>query len=337
MMGVIAASGTITQLIPPSLVLVVLADVLGRSVGDMYAGAIGPSIIQVALFCIWVFIVSIIWPKDVPALPLEARTLHGWALWKKCLRGMIPSLGLIFLVLGTIFMGLATPTEAGAMGVVGAIALAASYGTLTGKLLYEGMASTMRLTAMVVYILIGARVFSLVFQGVGGKVWIEDMLTSLPGGQLGFLIFANAFIFVAAFFLDFFELAFIVIPLLGPAAEHLGIDLIWFGVILGVNMQTSFMHPPFGFALFYLRSVAPKESYIDRVTGKRMEPVTTGQIYWGAVPFVVIQVIMVVLVITFPSMVMHYKGVQSTIDPNTIKIEIPQMDAPPLDFGTPKQ
>jgi TRAP-type mannitol/chloroaromatic compound transport system permease large subunit len=140
---------------------------------------------------------------------------------------------------------------------------------------------------------------------------------------------------VLAFFLDFFELAFIVIPLLGPAAEHLGIDLIWFGVILGVNMQTSFMHPPFGFALFYLRSVAPKESYIDRLTGKRMDAVTTGQIYWGAVPFVVIQAMMVLLVILFPSMVMHYKGALSTIDPNTIKIEIPQMEAPPLDFGPP--
>src|SRR5215208_6675696 len=201
--GVIAASGTITQLIPPSLVLVVLADVLGRSVGDMYAGAIGPSIIQVALFCGWVAIVSLIWPKDVPALPLEARTLDGWALWKKCLRGIIPSLGLIFLVLGTIFVGLATPTEAGALGAVGALILAGFYGTLTWPLLYQGMASTMRLTAMVVFILIGARVFSLVFQGVGGKVWIEEMLTALPGGQLGFLIFANVFIFFIAFFLDF--------------------------------------------------------------------------------------------------------------------------------------
>jgi tripartite ATP-independent transporter DctM subunit len=203
-MGVIAASGTITQLIPPSLVLVVLADQMGRSVGDMYAGAIGPSIIQIALFCGWVLIVSIIWPEDVPALPKEARTLQGWELWKRCMRGMIPSLGLIFLVLGTIFMGLATPTEAGAMGVVGAIALAYSYGTLTWPLLYQGMASTMRITAMVVYILIGARVFSLVFQGVGGKVWIEDLLTSLPGGQIGFLIFVHAFIFVISFFLDFF-------------------------------------------------------------------------------------------------------------------------------------
>ena len=159
-----------------------------------------------------------------------------------------------------------------------------------------------------VFILVGARVFSLTFYGVNGHVWVENLLTSLPGGQVGFLIFVNAFVFVLAFFLDFFELAFIVIPLLGPAAEHLGIDLIWFGVILGVNMQTSFMHPPFGFALFYLRSVAPKEPYVDRVTGKRMEPVTTGQIYWGAVPFVVIQVVMVLLVILFPSMVMHYKG-----------------------------
>ena len=193
----------------------------------------------------------------MPALPLEARTLHGWALWKKCLRGMIPSLGLIFLVLGTIFMGLATPTEAGAMGVVGAIALAAFYGTLTWPLLYQGMASTMRLTAMVVYILIGARVFSLVFQGVGGKDWIEHLLTSLPGGQVGFLIFVNAFIFVVAFFLDFFEIAFIIIPLLAPVADKLGIDLVWFGVLICANIQTSFMHPPFGFALFYLRGIAP--------------------------------------------------------------------------------
>ena len=204
-MGVIAASGTITQLIPPSLVLVVLADQMGRSVGDMYAGAIGPSIIQVMLFCGWVLIVSIIWPDDVPALPKEARTLQGWQLWKRCMRGMIPSLGLIFLVLGTIFMGLATPTEAGAMGVVGAIALAWFYGSLTWPLLYQGMASTMRLTAMVVYILIGARVFSLVFQGVGGKVWIEDLLTSLPGGPGRFLDLCQRLHFPDRVFPGFFR------------------------------------------------------------------------------------------------------------------------------------
>src|ERR1700675_3234691 len=292
-MGVIAASGTITQLIPPSLVLIVLADQLGRSVGDMYAGAIGPSIIQVALFCIWVFIVSIVWPKDVPALPLEARTLHGWALVLRCLRGIVPSIGLIFLVLGTIFMGLATPTEAGALGVVGAIALAAWYGTLTWSLLYQGMSSTMRITAMVVYILIGARTFSLVFQGVGGKVWIEDLLTALPGGQIGFLVFVNAFIFVIAFFLDFFEIAFIIIPLLAPAADKLGIDLIWFGVLICANIQTSFMHPPFGFALFYLRGITPPS-------------VKTSEIYLGAIPWVVLQVILVAIVILWPGSVTYW-------------------------------
>jgi tripartite ATP-independent transporter DctM subunit len=248
---------------------------------------------------------------------------------------MVPPLFLIFLVLGTIFIGIATPTEGGAMGATGALILGAAKRRLSWDLIRQATESTAKLSAFVVFILVGARVFSLTFYGVNGHVWVEHLLTSLPGGQIGFLIFVNAFVFVLAFFLDFFELAFIVIPLLGPAAEHLGIDLIWFGVILGVNMQTSFMHPPFGFALFYLRSVAPKDSYIDRVTGKRMDAVTTGQIYWGAVPFVVIQVIMVLLVILFPAMVMHYKGALSTIDPNTIKIEIPQSDLPPLDFGPP--
>src|SRR5689334_7485097 len=323
-MGVIAASGTITQLIPPSLVLVVLADQLGRSVGDMYAGALGPSLLQVLLFCGWVLFVSIMWPETVPALPKEARTLQGWALWKRCMRGMIPSLGLIFLVLGTIFLGLATPTEAGAMGVIGALALAFSYGTLTWPLLYQGMASTMRITAMVVYILIGARVFSLVFQGVGGKVWIEDLLTSLPGGQLGFLLFANIFIFVIAFFLDFFEIAFIIIPMLAPAADKLGIDLIWFGVLICANIQTSFMHPPFGFALFYLRGIAPPT-------------IKTSEIYWGAIPWVLLQLILVLIVILWPGSVTYWIDRSTRIDPSKIKIEIQMPDMPPLNFDTPKR
>jgi tripartite ATP-independent transporter DctM subunit len=245
---------------------------------------------------------------------------------------MVPPLFLIFLVLGTIFIGVATPTEGGAMGATGALILGGLKRRLNWDLIRQATESTAKLSAFVVFILIGARVFSLTFYGVSGHIWVENLLTSLPGGQIGFLIFVNAFVFVLAFFLDFFELAFIVIPLLGPAAEHLGIDLIWFGVILGVNMQTSFMHPPFGFALFYLRSVAPRESFIDRVTGKRTDGVTTGQIYWGAVPFVVIQVIMVLLVILFPAMVMHYKGAASTIDPNKVKIEIPQIELPPLNF-----
>src|ERR1051325_6124498 len=326
-MGVIAASGTITQLIPPSLVLVVLADQLGRSVGDMYAGAIGPSIIQILLFCGWVLIVRIIWPESVPALPKESRTLQGWELWKRCIRGMIPSLGLIFLVLGTIFMGLATPTEAGAMGVVGALALAFSYGTLTWPLLYQGMASTMRITAMVTYILIGARVFSLVFQGVGGKVWIENMLTSLPGGEVGFLVFTMTFIFIIAFFLDFFEIAFIIIPMLAPAADKLGIDLVWFGVLICANIQTSFMHPPFGFALFYIRGIAPPT-------------VKSSDIYLGAIPWVVLQVILGAILIIWPQSVTFLLDKPPAVDPKMIEQQLrnlPGLDLPPaLDLGPPK-
>jgi tripartite ATP-independent transporter DctM subunit len=321
-MGVIAASGTITQLIPPSLVLIVLADQLGRSVGDMYAGAIGPSIIQIVLFCLWVAFLSVFFPGQVPALPKEARTLQGWALFRKALRGIVPSLGLIFLVLGTIFLGLATPTEAGAMGAIGAILLAMFYGTLTRPLLYQGMATTMRITAMVTYILIGARVFSLVFQGVGGKIWIEDFLTTLPGGQIGFLIFANVFIFFVAFFLDFFEIAFIIIPLLAPAASKLGIDLIWFGVLICANIQTSFMHPPFGFALFYLRGIAPRS-------------IKTADIYWGAIPWVMLQIVLVVIVILWPRSVTYWIDKTPKAGAGKTNIEIPLPDLPP-DLPPPK-
>jgi len=248
---------------------------------------------------------------------------------------MVPPLGLVFLVLGTIFIGVATPTEGGAMGATGALILGVMKRRLSFDLTRQAVESTAKLSAFVMFILVGARVFSLTFYGVDGHRWVEHLLVSLPGGQIGFLLFVNAFVFFLAFFLDFFELAFIIIPLLGPVAEKLGIDLIWFGVILGVNMQTSFMHPPFGFALFYLRSVAPKESYLDRISGRRMEPVTTAQIYWGSVPFVIIQVIMVCLVILFPQMVMHYKGAVSTVDPSKVNIEIPQIEMPQLDLGIP--
>ena len=232
---------------------------------------------------------------------------------------LVPPLALIFLVLGTIFVGIATPTEGGAMGAAGAIVLALMKRRLSWELMGQAMDTTAKLSAFVVFILVGARVFSLTFYGVNGHVWVEHLLTSLPGGQVGFLIFVNVFVFVLAFFLDFFELAFIVVPLLAAPAEKLGIDLIWFGVILGVNMQTSFMHPPFGFALFYLRSVAPKEKYKDRVTGQMMEPVTTGQIYMGAIPFVIIQVIMIALVILIPKMVMVYKAGDIKLDQKQIE------------------
>ena len=334
--GTIAASGTITQLIPPSLVLIVLADQLGRSVGDMYAGAIGASLLQVFLFCLYVFVVTVIWPKAAPALPLEARTLRGWALVLKVVVGMVPMLALIFLVLGTILMGLATPTEGGAMGAVGAMLLAAGNRRLTWPLVWEGMLTTLRITAMVIFILVGSSTFSLVFQGVNGGEWLHGLLSQLPGGQTGFLIFVNVFVFFLAFFLDFFEIAFIVIPLLAPVASSLGIDLIWFGVLLGANMQTSFMHPPFGFALFYLRSVAAKEAYLDRVTGQRIEPIATRDIYMGAIPYVVLQVVLTGFIIAFPGLVLYFVDVALLVDPSTIQqLDLPQMEGlPPLDLGT---
>jgi TRAP-type mannitol/chloroaromatic compound transport system permease large subunit len=383
----------------------VMADQLGRSVGDMYEGAFIPGIVLAALYALYVFLVGVFNPKAAPGLPPEAQTLQdadgqtrrlsvlvvtvlsgvigyltisnftkvgagadfvvltmtvavavsfviavlnkisGLGLLSRMAEQtvfvMVPPLGLIFLVLGTIFIGLATPTEGGAMGAAGAMLLAIAKRRLSWELVRQATESTAKLSAFVVFILVGARVFSLTFFGVSGHVWVEHLLTSLPGGQVGFLIFVNLLIFILAFFLDFFELAFIAVPLIGPVADKLGIDLIWFGVMLGVNMQTSFMHPPFGFALFYLRSVAPREAYKDRVTGATMEPVTTGQIYWGAVPFVVIQLIMVALVLLFPSMVMHYKNSGPVVDQKKAMEQLdnltPKMDdAPPtLDFGTP--
>jgi TRAP-type mannitol/chloroaromatic compound transport system permease large subunit len=381
--GVIAASGTLAQIIPPSLVLIVLADQLGRSVGDMYQAALIPGLVLTGLYFSYIVLVAFLRPGKVPALPIEARTLgagvtslfvataaaiaisyavklaldarlpadsgiwgatigalavYAFAVVNRMLRlnllsrlaeqviiVMIPPLALIFLVLGTIFLGIATPTEGGAMGAVGALVLAAGKRRLTFGVLNQALEATTKLSAFVLFILIGARVFSLTFYGVNGHIWVEELLTSVPGGQLGFLIVVNILVFLLAFFLDFFELAFIVVPLLGPVADKLGIDLIWFGVLLGINMQTSFMHPPFGFALFYLRSVAPRGSYLDKVTGERMEGITTMQIYWGAVPFVVIQVIMVGLTIGFPQMVMHYRSGLKEFDLDTIRIELPPM------------
>jgi len=392
--GVIAASGTLAQIIPPSLVLIIMADQLGKSVGDMYAGAFIPGITLACLYAAYAMGVCFVKPSWAPALPLEARTLRepdgsggtrslliltivaalsavAFAHWQygpddptdemlivsvsagtavaffaavisrvlklgvlsrlaeRVVFVLIPPLALIFLVLGTIFLGVATPTEGGAMGASGALFMALARKRLSWKLLRQAMDTTAKLSTFVVFILVGARVFSLTFYGVNGHVWVEHMLSGLPGGQLGFLIVVNVLIFVLAFFLDFFELSFIIIPLVGPVADKLGIDLIWFGVLLGVNMQTSFMHPPFGFALFYLRSVAPAKDFLDKVTGKLTPRVTTGQIYWGAVPFVVIQIVMVALVIGFPQMVMVYKAKESTVDPSKVQIQLAPSDAAP--------
>ncbi len=376
--GVIAASGTLAQIIPPSLVLIVLADQLGRSVGDLYRGAFIPGFLLTGLYLLYVVMTSMVRPAWAPALPKEARTIReddgtpglrslgvvtllsvaaafvfaklepestptdelivvsmcvgvgvafALAVGNRVLKlhllsrmaervtfVLIPPLALIFLVLGTIFLGVATPTEGGAMGAVGALVMAVSRRRLDLRLLKQAMDTTMKISSFVLFILIGSTVFSLSFQAVDGPVWVEHLLTSLPGGQLGFLIVVNVLIFFLAFFLDFFELSFIVIPLIAPVAEKLGIDLVWFGVLLAVNMQTSFMHPPFGFALFYLRSVAPTDDYDDRITSRRIGKVTTGQIYWGAVPFVVIQILMVSLIIAFPKLVSSSAGGGPAVD-----------------------
>ena len=408
--GVIAASGTLAQIIPPSLVLIILADQLGRSVGDLYKGAFVPGFMLVGLYMLLIFALAIFKPAMVPALPPEARslkekdgssgltsllvltvlcvgvsifaaqnmeTIHTWftgevvakvakdetIVFSMCfgvalafvaasvnrLTGMgllshvaekvtfvlIPPLLLIFLVLGTIFLGIATPTEGGAMGALGAIILALSRKRLTYQLLRQALVGTTKLSCFVMFILVGATVFGLVFQGVDGPLWVEHLLSDLPGGQVGFLILVNVMVFVLAFFLDFFELSFIVVPLLAPVADKMGIDLIWFGVLLAVNMQTSFMHPPFGFALFFLRSVAPDKEYTDKLTKQRIAPVTTTQIYMGAIPFLCIQLLMVGLIITFPGIVSSGLDEKVDYDMDAIREQMESSMPAPMDFDNP--
>ncbi|MAZ83976.1 MAG: C4-dicarboxylate ABC transporter [Hoeflea sp.] len=380
--GTIAASGTLAQIVPPSLVLIVMADQLGRSVGDMYIGALYPALIIIAIYCGYILLLTLFRPEWVPALPKEARTLgsgvtsliiviggavalhfiayevifeslryetrfvwsavlaagtaltislanrkFGWGLMSRLAEEvvivLIPPLALIFLVLGTIFLGIATPTEGGAMGAVGALVLALIKRRLDLKSVKQALDSTTRLSAFVMFILIGARVFGLTFYGINGNVWIEELLLALPGGEFGFLIVVTIIVFILGCFLDFFEIAFIMVPLLAPVAEKLGIDLIWFGIILGINLQTSFLTPPFGFSLFYLRSIAPSKDWNDTVSGRTLPGIKTTAIYKGALPFIVLQFFMILLVILFPQLVMHYKDEHTGIDPADVKIEIP--------------
>ena len=288
--GVITAAGTLGQIIPPSVVLVVLADQLGVSVGDLFVGSLLPGLGLAGLYALFVGVIALVRPEVAPALPAEERTLSGVALAKRLAIAMVPPLVLILVVLGSIFVGIATPTEAGALGALGAMALAAANRRLSLRALRETMAETARLTSMVVFLLIGSTLFALVFRGLYGDVWIEDLLTNLPGGRLGLLIVANVAIFVLGCFIDFFEIAFIIVPLLAPAAIALGIDPVWFGVMIAMNLQTSFLTPPFGFALFYLRGVAPPQ-------------ITTLQMYRGVVPFIALQIVALVAVIVFPELV----------------------------------
>ncbi|MDH5675775.1 MAG: TRAP transporter large permease subunit [Myxococcales bacterium] len=289
--GVIAASGTLGQIIPPSVVLVVLADQLGISVGDLFIGSLLPGLLLAGLYMLYVLLIALIKPEAAPALtPSTSATAKTTSLPRRVALVMLPPLVLILLVLGSIFAGVATPTEAGALGAVGAIVLARLSGRLTVSALRETSESTTRLTAMVLMLLLGSTAFALVFRGLYGDIWIEELLTGLPGGKAGFLLVANLSIFILGFFLDFFEIAFILLPLLLPAARLLGIDLVWFGVMIGMNLQTSFLTPPFGFALFYLRGVAPEE-------------VRTADIYRGALPFIAIQLLGLLLLIAFPELV----------------------------------
>ncbi|MFM9880490.1 MAG: TRAP transporter large permease subunit [Burkholderiaceae bacterium] len=416
--GTITASGTLAQAIPPSLVLIVLADQLGRSVGDMYAGALVPGLLLVGLYLCFIVGVAIFKPAWVPALPLEARiygepggasghrsllilltlcAVAGWA-WSSVHEGIInpmlerstpapgdevlilsmtmasflalglaainrvlklgllsrlaeqvtfvlmPPLVLIFLVLGTIFLGIATPTEGGAMGALGALVMAVVKRKLSRKLLDQALENTTKLSVFVLFILIGSTVFSFTFNAADGHLWVEHLFANMPGGALGFLIVVNLLIFILGMFIDFFEIAFIVVPLLAPVAEKLGIDLVWFGVIIAMNLQTSFLTPPFGFALFYLRSVASRKDYKDRVTGELIPAVTTAQIYKGSIAFIILQLIMVAVVIARPDLVLRNvdKGA-SAADVRDVKIEAPPADdsrsaddAKQPDFGAPK-
>jgi TRAP-type mannitol/chloroaromatic compound transport system permease large subunit len=378
--GTIAASGTLAQIVPPSLVLIVMADQLGRSVGDMYVGALYPALMIIAAYCTYIFVVTLIKPEWAPALPKEARTLgdgvtslfvmiavgaglyflghevlftgiaspewqlvaalsfsviavYVFALVNKAFSlniisrlaqevviVMIPPLALIFLVLGTIFLGIATPTEGGAMGATGALIIATAKRRMSIAILKNALDATTRLSAFVMMILIGARVFGLTFYGINGNVWIEDLMLALPGGEYGFLIAVTIIIFILGCFLDFFEIAFIMVPLLAPVAQSHGIDLVWFGIILGINLQTSFLTPPFGFSLFYLRSVAPEGRWKDKVTGQMRDGIKTLDIYKGVVPYIIIQFLMILIVIAFPGLVMHYKGDQAVPNGETIQI-----------------
>lgn len=396
--GAITASGTLAQAVPPSLVLIVMADQLGRSVGDMYAGAMIPAMMLVGLYLLFIIGLAIFKPEWVPALPADARIyrepdgssgqLSLWLLsagsWgiglllyfnydslaasffgrtgeapfderailtlsviglvalllaminrslklgllsllaERVTFALIPPLVLIFLVLGTIFLGIATPTEGGAMGAVGALVMALLRRRLSMVLLKEALDNSAKLSCFVLFILIGSTVFSFTFNAADGHIWVEHLFDKLPGGQIGFLVFVNLLVFILGMFIDFFEIAFIVVPILAPVAEKMDINLIWFGVLIAMNLQTSFLTPPFGFALFYLRSVAARTPYIDTVTNKQIQPLTTPQIYKGAIAFIVLQLVMVTLLITNPQLVTGSLSKKVEVDLETIELDAGQ-------------
>ena len=295
--GIIAASGTLGQIIPPSVVLIVLGDQLGVSVGSLFVGSLLPGLMLAGMYALYAISVAILKPSAAPALPPEERPKDLPLLLRRIVLVMIPPLALIMVVLGSIFAGVATPTEAGAFGAVGAILLSVFSGRFKFRQITDSLDVTVKLSSMVLFILVGSRFFSLVFRGFDGDVWVDSFLTSIPGGQLGFLLVANFVVFILGFFIDFFEIAFIVLPLLAPTAMALGVDMVWFGVMLGMNLQTSFLTPPFGFSLFYLRGVTPSS-------------ISTMEMYKGVIPFIIIQVIGLSVLIFYPNIVHLLPGSQ---------------------------
>lgn len=394
--GVISASGTLAQIVPPSLVLIVMADQLGQPVGDLYAGALLPALCLIGIHLLYITIVAIMRPAWIPALPPEAliykeadgssghRSLlvvllastaigvlwnqmhdpfmswmqgHAYTgaadekaifaiivgsfaailmasanriakigalshLTEQVVFALIPPLVLIFLVLGTIFLGLATPTEGGAMGATGALIMALARRRLSWKLFRQALDQTTLLTCFVMFIVIGATVFSFAFNAVDGHRWVAHLFDRLPGGEIGFLLFVCLMVFVLGMFIDYFEIAFIIIPLLVPVVDLMGIDLVWFGVLVAMTLQTSFLTPPFGYALFYLRSVAPRNDYTDGTTGRRIGKVTTGQIYKGSLAFVMLQVVMIAILMIFPNLVTSGLDRGVAIDVDSVKLQL---------------
>ncbi|HSR62101.1 MAG TPA: TRAP transporter large permease subunit, partial [Gammaproteobacteria bacterium] len=285
--GTIAASGTLGQIIPPSIILILLGDVMGVPVGRLFIGAVVPGLVLVFLFCIYIGALAWRRPKVAPALKSDVEG-H---MFFRVLFSMLPPLVLVVAVLGSIFFGIASPTESAAVGAIGAMLLAAAHKKLNLENLRAAMQLTTRLTSMVFLILIGATAFGLVFRGMGGDQLVLDAMTGLPGGVWGFLLVSMLLIFVLGFFLDFLQICFIVVPILSPIAQHLGVDLLWFAILIAINLQTSFLTPPFGFSLFYLKAIAPKQIRIEHI-------------YRGIIPFVLLQLITIAALAIWPQVVL---------------------------------
>jgi tripartite ATP-independent transporter DctM subunit len=285
--GTICASGTLGQIIPPSIILIILGDVMGIPVGDLFQAAVMPGFILIGLYIVYILAVSFLKPEAAPALPQDDDLQHKHEQYLRAIKAIVPPLALILVVLGSIFAGIATPTESSALGGIGAIFLAVVYRQFSWKMLFDSAEETVRITAMVFAILLGATAFSMAFTYTGGDLIIEELLSNLPGGEMGFIILSMLAILVLGFFIDFVEISFIIVPILLPAAEALGVAPLWFAILIAMNLQTSFLTPPFGFALFYLKGVAPKS-------------VTTADIYRGVMPFILIQIAVVISIMLFP-------------------------------------